>query len=285
MTPDESIMMRCSDSARVLAFCDPAPVRYRHIIHNLNPPCPDWDRAMSGFYGKDPGPETSFYVDSHESISLLAICRDGKLQLEGDTTRVSEARLHDWCECLHPRGVATTHEGLMDVLCEVVGRDGWSQSPQYSVTAALFHDTATGNVVLLSPVDRDSYESFARRHADDPFLNEDVSKSSVMRDFAFMCEGLPVDCYAVFSGADIAGVITVSPMTNHCDEISVLFVAAEYRGRGLARILLARVTRDILARGKQPSYFAGGDPDILDRLLTGLGYHMTNQFLEWRYWW
>lgn len=192
------ILTLSHDSARLLDFGRRDPIRYRHLIHWLEPPCPAWDDAMSAYYpGTTPDTPMAYYVDRPERIGLIATYWGGKLKLEGDVAHGSSSDgLREWCTQLDPQGVATTSEELSDLLSDVVGHKGWSVNFHYTATPKGFRGRTLHEVFQLSPSDRVSYEAFLDRPADTPFLSVQRANDNLARDLAFLSAGLPVECYA-----------------------------------------------------------------------------------------
>lgn len=113
-------------------------------------------------------------------------------------------------------------------------------------------------------------------------VDEDRGSGAIVRDFEFMCAGLPVDNYAIAEGGEITGIATVNPMTERCDEVSAVFVSPAHRGKGLATSLLSLATRDILERGNRPAYSAAGNAEEIVGLVEKVGYLFV---AYWWYWW
>ncbi len=106
---------------------------------------------------------------------------------------------------------------------------------------------------------------------------------AAVRDFEFMCMGLPVNYYAAIEGEKIIGFLSTNPQTDKCDEISALYVEPGYRQKGFGHSLLSTATKDILAKDKQPGYWAGGGhPDdnphfaMLFHMLIKIGYYFIS---------
>ena len=285
-------MIECNDIEKLLEFCERDAVRCRHMAHELAPPCPEWDEAMrrtdyvdgKGCVLLDDPPESEpsermlCFVDSLTELWLLACVRGGSLRVEGQVRNYAE--FSDWCRALGPGAVETSEHTGMECLTQALGISGWRQTgADYTATAGTFRERATEPVRKSTPNDRPVWQRFVERHAHEPRVNARGGSQAVVRDFEFMCLGLPVDYYAICKGAEITGILTVNPFTNRCDEISTLFVDPQHRRQGLASSLLSAATRDILARGKLPAYSAGGNPvkraDLFG-LLTGLGYYLVS---------
>lgn len=279
-------MNKCTDNTAIIEFCQNDPIALRHIIHYLNSPIPNYDDALTAFYpGVAPKTPPVIYVDGTNPIRLMAHDWDGRLRLEGNERHLSGEALREWCAQMNPRGAASTSDSLSDLLRETVGQDGWSVNFHYSVSPSKFLERTEHKVIQLSPADYDNCLRFLERPSDTPFLNIKRANMNLARDLSWMHDGLPVDAYAIREGSDIVGICTVFQMTACCDEVSRLYVPREVRGRGYGRSLLSAATRDILARGRQPGFAVGGDPEILGRLLTSLGYNIVCRFWHWRYWW
>jgi GNAT superfamily N-acetyltransferase len=281
----------------MLDFCNRDYVRYRGLISSLESPRSAFGEALQRYgvvEGRlvDRGEEAcrrhsfAYYSDSPEKMSLLACVSRGKLRLEGEMADRHSVQLRAWIRQLAPVGLATTHEALKRCLSDELGVIEWSQAGQYTTTAEGFTPRMVSPVRRLSPIDRPLWQRFVERYAAEPMVSGRGSGGALVRDFEFMCMGLPFDYYVTEDGGEITGVVTLlNLLTDRCDEISVLWVAPEHRRKGLAHSLLSGATQDVLARRRQPGYFAGGNPDHLGPMLTGLGYHLNSTFWEWRFWW
>lgn len=268
------------DLTDLLDCCNQHPIAYRHLIRDMESPCPQLDAALRHLADTPPVAGT-FYCNCDKPVSLLAQVRGNKLRIEGDLSVVNREDLLEWCRQYNPEGVATTHEPLMELLRDIVGHERWICFPTFTATRAMFREAVSHDIVRLTPDDRSAYEVFLQRTSG---AGRHPSDNTMASEYNLMCEGHPIDCYAAKSQSDIAGVITISPMTDACDEVSRLVVIDEYRGRGLAKSLLSVGTRLILDRGRQPAYVAGGDRRILQRLLDSLGYEFVCHFWQRRYW-
>ena len=123
------------------------------------------------------------------------------------------------------------------------------------------------------------WRRFVDRHAHEPQVNARPGSQAVVRDFEFMCLGLPVDYYVTCEAQEITGVLTVNPFTRLCDEIATLFVDPAHRRKGFATALVCAATKDIFERGRQPAYSASGSPaerPDLFALLTRIGYYLVS---------
>lgn len=128
------------------------------------------------------------------------------------------------------------------------------------------------------------WRRFVEHHANEPQVSGRGGSGAIVRDFEFMCLGLPIDYYVTQEAENITGVLTVNPYTDRCDEISTLFVDPKHRRKGLAHSLLSAATRAIFARGRQPTYAAAGPPrerPDLFRMLTDLGYSFVSPSWYW----
>lgn len=283
-TPRSNILMLCQDTDRVMQFCRTDPFRYRHMISEMKHRDQALAAAWCKYYGIHPLPPSQFYVNAQENVTLLAAYRNDRLRLEGSMEYVDPGRLRDWCTRLAPKGVASTSEPIRDLLCEVVGRDNWSINFHYLITAQRFRERVSHEVVRLTPSKRSAFEAFLQRPSDTPFLSVRHSEPALVRDFAFMSAGLPIICYAVFAESDIAGILTTNPLSDFCVETSRLYVARNYRGRGVGQSLLSVATREALEQGLMSGFSVSGDLEVLDRFLTGLGYEVATPFWHKRYW-
>ncbi len=275
-----------SDCGRLLQFCQREPIGYRHIIHYLSSPVPDYDAALAAYYpGMAPVTSSRYFVDNTEHISLLADNWDGRLRLEGNETHVSKEALQEWCAQQQPRGAASTSESLTELLQQVVSPDGWSVNFHYSVTPERFRECRQHRVSELSPANAQELQQFFKRSSDTPFLTIERANVNLSRDIGWMNQGLPVKVYGVYKDGSIVGLCSVFQMTAACDEVSRLYVPKEFRGRGYGKSLLSAATKDILAQNRQPGFAVGGDLEVLGRLLGSLGYSIACRFWHWRYWW
>ena len=262
-------------------FCRRDFVRYRQVIHHLDPPCREWDTRMSEMYGGRGDYAIRLFVGSLEQTELVALVGDGEMLLEGKTTNVTHAELAEWCGHWVLRGVSTTHEPLKNCLSEALDIAEWQQFGFHTVTPDSFTERITCQVRRASADDRAQWERFLK-----PQVSNAMSKRGIQitvaaaRDFDFMCAGLPVDCYVTREGEDITGVLTVNAFTAQVDEISAVFVGPNHRRKGLAHSLLSAATKDVFARGRQPAYAANSSQQELDRMLKGIGFHLVSH--SWR---
>jgi GNAT superfamily N-acetyltransferase len=286
-------MIPCDDAKIRLEFCHRDYLRYRELIGDLLPPSA-WDGAMERYWvndgrlvdrgeqAREPAIPDHYYVDSLRKPSLLACVHvvkpRAKLRLEGEIPSDSDQAVRAWIRELAPVGVATTHEAIKCCLAEELGVTDWIQAGRYTVTTEDFMPRVVHPVRLLSPADRPLWQRFVGRNMDDSMVSGRNGCGSVVRDYEFMCMAMPVAYYAAEKDGEITGIFTIGASTDRYDNIGALFVAPEHRRQGFGYSLLSAVTQDILARGRQPDYFAGGDPDALPPLLSGLGYHLNFTF-------
>jgi len=269
-------MIRCDDRATLLAFCERDPIRYRHIIHELASPCPEWDTAMRSFYGSS-AQSSAFFVDSLADSSLIAHLRGRELRLEGQAKGAAAGDLASWCRGLSPGLITTTHKPIRSCLAQIIGEHEWALARQYTAHAGSFRPKVGQTVRMLRPEDRPTWERFVARHADEPMVVPGKGGSGAgVRDFEFMCSGMPVACYAAEEGGELIGFISVNPMTRGCDEVSAMYVSPDHRRRGVGSALLSAGTRDILARERLPGYFAGEAGGDVDAMLRGVGYELVS---------
>jgi GNAT superfamily N-acetyltransferase len=286
-------MIPCDDAQTRLDFCHRDYLRYRELIGDLMPPTAldgaterywvdDGRLVDRGEQAREPAVHDRYYVDSLEMPSLLAWVHGAKprarLRLEGGLPSGSDQAVRAWIRELAPVGVATTHEAIKRCLSEELGVTDWGKAGRYTVTTEDFRPRAAHPVRRLSPADRPLWRRFVEKNMDDSMVSGRNGCGTVVRDFEFMCMGMPVAYYAAEKDGEIAGIVTIGASTDRYDGIGALFVAPEHRRQGLGYSLLSAATQDILARGRQPDYFAGGDPDALPPLLTGLGYRLNFTF-------
>jgi len=223
----------------------------------------------------------AFFVDNPETIELVAVCGH-TIMAEGQFRNVIRPDFIAWCRQFTPTSAETTHEEIKDALTEACGITNWGMNGTYTVTYRGFNEKVRHPVRRLTPDDRSAWRRFVDANREDPMVNEEVGSGAAVRDFEFMCAGLPVDCYATVEHGEITGIASVNPMAEPCDEVSMVFVSPVHRGKGLATSLLSRATRDILERGKQPAYSAAGNAEEIAGLVKKVGYSFV---AYWWYWW
>jgi GNAT superfamily N-acetyltransferase len=287
----------------MLDFCHRDRLRYSALIGDLAPSETALDGATVERYWVDDGRlvdrgeqtrelevHNDYYLDSRENPSLLACVRliksRAKLRLEGKLQSGNDREVRAWVRGLAPVGVATTDEDIKRCLSDELGVAEWYEAGQYAATVEDFRPTMVHPVRRLSPADRPLWQRFVDGNMDDSMVSGRNGCGSVVREFEFMCMGLPVGYYIAEKEGEVAGVVSIGPIVDRCDGIGTLFVAPEHRRQGFGRSLLSAAVQDILARGRQPFYFAGGDPGPLLPLLIGLGYRLDSTFC-WteRYMW
>lgn len=120
---------------------------------------------------------------------------------------------------------------------------------------------------------------FVDRYSHEPMVNSRPGSQAAVRDFEFMCLGLPVKYYVTIDDNEISGFLTVNRFTTMSDEIPAVFVPPENRRNGLAASLLSAATKDILAQGRLPGYHAAGSPSErpdLFHMLAEMGYFLVS---------
>jgi GNAT superfamily N-acetyltransferase len=279
----------------MLDFCHRDHLRYSGLLSSLAPSATERDEAMMERYWVDEGRlvdrgeqprelegHDDYYLDARENPSLLACVRviksRAKLRLEGTLQSGNDQEVRAWIRELAPVGVATTHEDIKRCLSDELGVADWFEAGQYATTMEDFRPSMVHPVRRVSAADRPLWQRFVDGNMDDSMVSGRKGCGSVVREFEFMCMGLPVDYYAAEKKGEIAGVMSIGPIAGRCDGIGTLFVAPEHRRQGFGRSLLSAAVQDILARGRQPFYFAGGDPGPLLPLLVGLGYRLNSTF-------
>ena len=296
-------MIPCDDTQTILDFCHRDRLRYSGLISNLAPSATASNEAMMERYWVDDGRlvyrgeqprevevHNDYYLDARENPSLLACVRviksRAKLRLEGTLQSGNDQEVRAWIRELAPVGVATTHGAIKRCLSDELGVADWREAGQYAATVEDFTPSMVHPVRRSSPADRLLWQRFVDGNMDDSMVSGRKGSGSVVREFEFMCMGLPVDYYVAEKEGEIAGVVSIGPIVDRYDGIGALFVAPGHRRQGFGRSLLSVAVQDILARGRQPFYFAGGDAGPLLPLLIGLGYRLNSTFY-WteRYMW
>ncbi len=280
-------MVRCDDTKCILDFFNQDHIRFRHLIHYMDPPSKAWDDAMHSYYpsGVTRSDPPIHFVDEKQCIHLLASLWSGRLRLDGSLQHLSKEQLGQWYHEIKPYGVLTTTEGLTETLTELAGEDGWSVNFHYSVTENTFLSNAFHSISLFDKADRAAADEFFAQPSDVPFLTIARVNDNLRRDLDFLYAGLPTFCMTAKVNGAIVGMVTGHPQTKLCDEISRIYVAPQYRCQGYGRSLLSAASQHILANGRIPVCAAGGDPDALDRLLSSVGYRICCRFWHRRYWW
>jgi len=170
-------------------------------------------------------------------------------------------------------------------MAEAFDERDWSHSKQYTTNANDFVSKIEGSVRELTQDDREMWQRFVERNSTEGLVVKGAGGSgSGVRDFKFMCIGLPVNYYAAIEDGEMVGFLSVNPQTDVCDEISALFVEPAHRRKGIAHSLLSVATEAIFYRGRVPGYYAGGAPGRLDKMLKGIGYHLNSDVWSCHHW-
>jgi len=222
--------------------------------------------------------ETVCYTDGGGEVHLLGCATGKRLRVEGQVRRYTDfAR---WCRGFAPTRVETSAKAVMDCLGQALGIAEWSEcGGEYTTNGQTFLPRIVVPVRRLGPDDRPIWARFVAKYSHEPMVNGRPGSQAAVRDFEFMCMGLPVSYYVTLEGDEITGFLTVNCLTGACDEIASLFVPPARRRRGYASSLLSVATQDILAAGRLPAYHAGGSPGEapdLFGMLTGVGYHLVS---------
>lgn len=280
-------LVRCDDAEHIMAFLEQDHIRYRHLIHYMQTPSPAWDDAMYAYYpsGVTRKAPPLHFVDDENDIKLLASLWDTRLRLDGIADHIPTEQLRQWFQELNPYGVLTTTEALTDTLAELAGQDGWSMNFHYSLTDDTLLAAPSHDVAILTEADREAAYAFLAQPSEVPFLDVARMNDNLRRDVDFFYAGLPGTCFVARYNGAIVGMVTLHPQTAKCDEISRLYVAPAHRCRGYGQALLSAASRHILNRGLISTCGVGGDTEILDRVLTGVGYRIACRFWHRRYWW
>ncbi len=288
-------MKPCNDKADILMFCGRDAIRYRHIIHELDPPCPEWDEAMhrchyvsgKGLVIAEPAGqvtitpaalESSYYMDNPDHPLLLAKAGKDHLRIEGEVKDGNADGLLALIHELKPRGLQTYHQAIAEFLREALKTAPWeSNGAEYTPTER-FTPQIDAPVRQLTPDDRAMWQRFVDRNADDPMVKAPNGSQAVVRDFFFMEMGLPVQYFAALEQGEMTGMASVNPMTRSIDEVSALYVDPVHRRKGLARTLVSAAAKHIQGEGRIAAYHAAGNPQDrpdLYRLLTSLGFEFV----------
>ncbi len=288
-------MKLCNDKVNLLLFCEQDPVRYRHLIHELDPPCPEWDEAMhrchyvsgEGLVIQEAtgqvalthaGLEGSYYMDSPDQPRLLAKAGKDDLRIEGAINDKNAGNLLALIQQLRPHSLQTSHQAIAEFLREALNTGPWeSDGAEYTPTGQ-FTPQIDAPVRALTPDDRSIWQRFVDRNADSPMVNAPNGSQAVVRDFLFMSMGLPVQYLATLEDGKMTGMASVNPMTRSIEEISALYVDPVHRRKGLARTLICAAVNYIHGQGRIAAYHAAGNPQDrpdLYRLLTSLGFELV----------
>ncbi len=288
-------MKLCDNIAEVLLFCQRDPVRYRHIVHELDPPCPEWDDAMRRCHYVDgegvviddsAGQEdsasarlhASYYLDNAGAPTLLVRVSDDNFRVEGTVNNNNTDDLLALIQKHSPRNLLTYHQAVADFLGKKFNSDQWECDGAEYVATDRFTPQLSAPVLALTPDNRPLWQRFVDRNAGDPMVKARNGSQAVVRDFLFMAMGLPVRYFVTLEDGEITGMASVNPMTRSIDEISALFVDPVHRRKGLARTLISAAVESIHARGRTVAYHAAGNPQDrpdLYKLLTSLGFELV----------
>ena len=131
---------------------------------------------------------------------------------------------------------------------------------------ARFVPHSSASCRVLTPEDRPVWQRFVDRNAGDPMVKAPNRSQAVVRDFLFMCMGLPVKYFATLEDGEMTGMA------------SVLYVDPVHRRRGLARTLLCAAVQHVHGQERVIAYHAAGGPQErpdLYGLLTSLGFTLV----------
>jgi hypothetical protein len=192
-------MIRCDDIPRLLEFFKRDPVRYRHILHELDSPCPAWDVAMRccdyvdrvGFVlrqqPREPDRAATYYVNSPDDRSLVVRQSGRSARVEGRFNKQTCQDFVHWCRNGGIELVETWNESLRDGLTAGAGLGPWNtDSAQYTTGAEEFRAYLDARVRRLTCQDEGIWRRFADRNANDPMVNARPGSQAVIRDFVFM---------------------------------------------------------------------------------------------------
>ncbi len=282
-------MQECRDKDQLLEFCRQEPIRRRHIVHELDPPCGEWDSAMSrtvwdeehgvvvldaDSVSPSPSVAATYYVDKAEHPTLLVQDWNAVVRVEGVIDGQNLSGLLACIRQLAPREIKTYDQHIAEQLADQLGTGPWEADGAEYTPAAGCELSDDARVGRLGPEDRDMWSRFAEANADHPMVKARGGSQAVVRDFLFMSMGLPVDYFAAVEDGEMTGMVSANPMTRLIDEVSALFVSPAYRGKGVARSLLSAIITDISRRGHRAAYSAAGTPaerPDLHHLLTSMG--------------
>lgn len=274
-------MVACADDAPILAFCHRAPMQYRHLISDIEIPCPQWREAYGNYYGVSAQDRPLFYVDDVDKTNFLAAVFLNRLRIEGDATSVTEDAFLQWCQDQSFLGYATTSDPLMYMLRRLTGPEGWSHNLHFEITPETFRSQISHKVAPLTALDRAPVESFLAQPSTIPFLSIGRAVPGLARDFCLTCAQIPVYCYAAYINEHIVGIVSIQPMTTFCDELSELYVAPDFRRRGVGYSLLSTAIRDTLERGK---ILGAASNTETGPQFRHLGFRVVSRFWHLRFW-
>ena len=275
------MLTECDRKTKLIDFCQEDPVRRRSLMHDLNPPSPELDSAVRAYYG-DTTRSNTYFVDDPDDITLI-VRKNVGLNATGSLLNVDPAEFSAWCKSQSPWNLHTNDEEIHRALTGEFDERNWIRNGLYTTTPASFIANVSHEVRKLSIADTPLWRRFVEAHAEDSMMSRKQGGSgAAVRDFELMCEGFAVDCYATFSKGNISGVLSVSPFTDKCDEILMAFVSPAYRREGQASSLLSVATRDILNRGRQPTYSAASNRVDIVSFLNKQGYQFISY--DWYFW-
>jgi ribosomal protein S18 acetylase RimI-like enzyme len=138
----------------------------------------------------------------------------------------------------------------------------WRMSRDYGLIRERFRPRPSQSVRRLGVQDWSALRRL-------PELGE---SKSMLRDFGYMEQGLPVVCYGAFQDGLLVGFCSTNPICCGVTEISWIVVASGFRRRGLAAGLLTAACEEAFARDDAVGYYAGSAGDDLDAMVHGLGF-------------
>lgn len=126
-----------------------------------------------------------------------------------------------------------------------------------------------------TPADADEVLRLIGRFAGECAVESRECRESVKRE---------IDCFAVVREAGrIVSIAKKARETEYLCSVTGVYTLDEYRGRGLAARVVARLTREILESGKVPYLFVDAANDAANRLYLRLGYEYMEPRLEIKY--
>jgi GNAT superfamily N-acetyltransferase len=241
-------------SVNLLARLSASPTDHRHALAILDPEYHEWR----------PQGRPKHRIDDTAGVPLLIDETSKVFYVLGGLSPSDAAAVASFvskCAMTELNVVGREAFGLLRPYLASSGQ--WRHSRNYEATADAFVPRLCGGIRRLGPADG------ALLEAAQPAL---AGSRSMLRDFAYMADGLPVVCYGAVVDGRLVGFRSANPICNRVYEISWVVVADGYRRRGIASGLITAHAVGALARGERVAYYAGSAGDDLDEMLRGLGF-------------
>lgn len=98
-----------------------------------------------------------------------------------------------------------------------------------------------------------------------------------------MIEKSLADYYCIRDGSEIIAIAKKTRSEEKMCSVSMVYTLPEYRGRGLSRKIVTKITQDILNEHKIPYLYVDKTNPISNHLYGSIGYQYGNPKCEYRY--